>query len=79
MKKETSIIIELLTWTALAGNILFMLWISYNGISEHFRGTVYQKLSYIGLMGLLAMNSILICRKRTTRTILPKEIEKTKT
>jgi hypothetical protein len=65
MKKEKSIIIELLTWAALSGNILFMLWISYNGIHEHFRGTVYEKLSYIGLMGLLMINNILVLRKRS--------------
>jgi hypothetical protein len=65
MKKETSIIIELLTWAAIAGNILFMLWISFNAISEHFRGTIYQKISYVGLMGLLAINSILVLRRRT--------------
>jgi hypothetical protein len=66
MKSETSILIKLLTWAALAGNILFMLWISYNGISEHFKGTIYEKLSYIGLMGLLVINSILVLRKRNT-------------
>ena len=73
MKRESSIIIELLTWAAIAGNILFMLWISYNAISEHFRGTIYQKLSYIGLMGLLVINIILVLRKRSnfTLTILP--------
>ncbi len=64
MKKESSIFITLLTLAALAGNIMFMLWISYNAIAEHFRGTVYEKLSYIGLMGLLIVNSILILRKR---------------
>jgi hypothetical protein len=64
MKKETSIIIELLTWAAIAGNILFMLWISFNAISEHFRGTIYQKISYVGLMGLLAINSFLVLRRR---------------
>ncbi len=66
MKRETSLIIDLLTWAALTGNILFMLWITYNGIHEHFRGTVYEKLSYTGLMGLLAINTILVLRKRTT-------------
>jgi hypothetical protein len=66
MKKEISILIKLLTWAVLAGNILFILWISYNGIHEHFRGTVFEKLSYIGLMGLLVINSILVFRKRTT-------------
>jgi len=69
MKKGTSLLIELLTWAALAGNILFMLWILYNGISEHFRGTIYQKLSYIGLIGLLAINSILVLRKRSVKNL----------
>jgi hypothetical protein len=72
MKKETSVLIMFLTWAALAGNILFMLWISYNGISEHFRGTVYEKLSYISLMVLLAINSILVLRKRKPRQITTK-------
>lgn len=52
-----------LTWAAVAGDILFMLWITYNGIQEHFRGTVFEKISYIGLMGLLAINSFLILRR----------------
>jgi hypothetical protein len=67
MEQEKSTWTEILTWAALAGNILFMLWISYNGIHEHFRGTVYEKISYIGLMGLLAINCFLILRKRNAR------------
>jgi hypothetical protein len=68
MKKDKSLIFDLLTWAALTGNFLFILWISYNAISEHFRGTIYQKLSYIGLMGLLIINSILILRKTFNKT-----------
>ena len=49
-----------LTVAAVAGNILFILWITYNGINEHFNGTVYQKLSYFGLMGLLTVNTVLV-------------------
>jgi hypothetical protein len=63
MEKGKSILIELLTIAALIGNLLFMLWITYNGLHEHFRGTVYEKFSYIGLMGLLIINSLLILRK----------------
>ena len=51
---------NILTILATAGNILFFLWILYNGINEHFEGTVYQKLSYFGLMGLLTVNTTLI-------------------
>jgi len=63
MEKERSTLIELLTWAALAGNILLIVWITYNGIQEHFRGTVYEKISYTGLIGLLAINCFLILRK----------------
>jgi len=35
-----------------------------NGINEGFAGTLPEKLSYIGLMGLLAVNSILLVSAR---------------
>jgi hypothetical protein len=53
---------KILTVLAIAGNVLFMLWISYNGIHEKFAGTLYEKLSYIGLMGLLLINTFLILK-----------------
>ncbi len=63
MEKENSPIIELLSWLAIAGNILFVLWILYNGINESFQGTTIEKISYITLMGLLAVNAFLLLRK----------------
>jgi len=51
MKKENTTLTEFLSFTAVTGNILFMLWVSYNAIEEHFSGTIYQKMSYTGLMG----------------------------
>lgn len=53
-----------LTVLAIAGNIIFVLWILRNGINEGFAGTLPEKLSYIGLMGLLAVNSILLVSAR---------------
>jgi hypothetical protein len=67
MEKEKSTLVNLLSWSAITDNILFMLWISYNGINEHFKGTIYQKMSYVGLMGLLAINIFLILRKGKTK------------
>lgn len=64
MEKDKSTLIELLSWAAVAGNILFILWVLYNGIHAHFRGTIYEKLSYFGLMGLLTVNSVLVLRNR---------------
>ena len=49
-----------LTILAIAGNILFILWILYNGINEGFKATLLEKVFYIGLMGLLAINSIFL-------------------
>lgn len=63
MEKEKSSIIELISWAAIAGNILFVLWILYNGINENFQGATIEKISYITLMGLLAVNAFLLIRK----------------
>ncbi len=54
---------NLFKYLAIAGNVLFILWVTYNGIDEGFRGTLAQKASYVGLMLLLALNTVLILRK----------------
>ncbi|SHN02557.1 hypothetical protein [Mucilaginibacter sp. OK098] len=50
----------LIRFAAISGNILFILWVTYNGINEGFRGTLPEKISYIGMMCLLILNSYLI-------------------
>jgi type IV secretory pathway TrbL component len=55
---------KIITLLVVLGNLLFMLWITYNGINEGFAGTLPEKVSYIGLMGLLIFNTILILRSR---------------
>ena len=64
MKNEKSPLLELLSIVAIAGNILFVLWILYNGINESFQGTTVEKISYITLMGLLAVDAFLLIRSR---------------
>ena len=49
--------IRILRYAAIGGNILFMMWMTYNGIKEGFHGTLPEKASYVGLMGLLAINT----------------------
>ena len=66
MAEEKSSFVKFLSWIAIMGNLLFILWVSYNGFHEHFKGTVYEKISYIGLMGLFVINIILILRKGRT-------------
>lgn len=59
---------KILTVLAVIGNIIFMLWITYNGINEGFEGTLPEKVSYVGLMGLLVINTILILSVRSRQT-----------
>ncbi len=47
------------TTLAIAGNILFLLWILYYGIPEGFSGTLIEKISFNTIMGLLATNAFL--------------------
>jgi hypothetical protein len=54
---------NLLKYLAIAGNVLFILWVTYNGIDEGFSGTLVQKASYAGLMVLLVLNTVLILRR----------------
>jgi hypothetical protein len=53
----------LLTFVAVAGNALFILWMLYNGMDEGWRATPYQLLSYAGLSLLLVLNTYLLLRK----------------
>jgi hypothetical protein len=52
-----------LRYSAIAGNILFILWIVRNGLSEGFRGTPPEVASFIGLVVLLTLNSALLWRR----------------
>lgn len=68
MKKEKTTLTGLLFWTVIAGNIIFVLWITVNGIKEGFQGTMPEKASYVGLMGLLTINCLLLIQKRKQQT-----------
>jgi len=57
---ETNKLNTLLRYAALAGNILFILWISFNAMNEGFKGTLVQKLSGIGMVCLLILNCVLL-------------------
>ena len=51
-----------LHYLAIAGNALFILWITYNGIDEGFSGTLPEKVSYVSLILLLILNIVLLAR-----------------
>jgi len=56
-------LIDLLRYAAIAGNILFILWISFSAMDEGFRGALIEKVSGITLIMLLATNSFFLLRK----------------
>jgi hypothetical protein len=56
---------KLFRYLAIFGNLIFILWITYNGIDEGFKGTIYQKISYISLTTLLILNIILLYRRKS--------------
>ena len=56
--------ISFLRYAAIGGNILFILWISFNAMDEGFSGTLIEKLSYFALVGLLLTNIVLLLIKQ---------------
>jgi hypothetical protein len=54
----------LLRYAALIGNAVFFFWIIINGIDEGFKGTPVEKLSYVVLLCILAVNFAVIFKKR---------------
>lgn len=62
MEKAKSSFIILLSWAALAGNILLILWLAYNAIKEHFSGTIREDVIALFAIGVLATNAFLILR-----------------
>jgi hypothetical protein len=52
----------LFRYIAIVGNIVYVLGILRNGINEGFRGTIVEIVSYIGLVFLLVLNTIIIYR-----------------
>jgi hypothetical protein len=39
------VFISTLKYGAIAGNILFILWVTYNAVDDNFSGTIYEKIS----------------------------------
>lgn len=55
---------SLLRHAAILGDGIFILGVAFNAIDESFKGTIYQKISYIGLVSLLILNISLLSRKK---------------
>ena len=52
--------VAFIRYTASAGNVLILLWILFNGIMEGFKAPLAEKIYYIAVMMLLAINSIVL-------------------
>jgi hypothetical protein len=52
-----------LKYGAIAGAIVVLLWIIYNGIDEGFKATPREMLGYIAVLILLALNAALLSRE----------------
>jgi hypothetical protein len=62
-------LITLLKYGAIAGNILFVLWVTHNAIDSGFSGTIYEKISCVVLMALLITNCFLLIRSFKAETV----------
>lgn len=54
---------NILRRAAIAGNVLFVLWILYNGMNENWKAKPVQLVVYITMISLLLVNSYLIFKK----------------
>jgi hypothetical protein len=55
---------KIFKYIALFGNLLFILWMLYNGMDEGFIGVTGPEIvSYIGITLLLILNSALLLKK----------------
>ena len=59
----------LLKDAAISGNVLFILWTLFNSMDEEFNGRLLGKLSAIGLVGLLTINSFLLIKQAQKQKI----------
>jgi hypothetical protein len=64
---DKNLFFKLFRAAAIMGNVVFILWITYNGIDEGFKGTPVQVISYIGLVTLLLLNTVLLLLRRGRR------------
>ena len=63
MKSQIEVIFNILVYLAIIGNVIFIIWITFNGVDEGFSGNILQKVSYISLVILLILNIILLFLK----------------
>ena len=53
-----------LRYAAVAGNVVYLLWIIRNGIEQGFRGRPVEVVSWVGLLVLLILNAALLWHRQ---------------
>lgn len=56
-----------LRYLAVAGDVVYILWIVRNGMESGFRGTPVEVVSFVGLIVLLALNAGLLLLWRSAK------------
>lgn len=54
-----------LSYAAIAGDVLFVAWLLFNGMDEGWNASPVQLASYLVLIALLALNAVLLWRARS--------------
>jgi hypothetical protein len=62
-------ILDFIKKIAIVANLVFVLWILYNGINEGFKASLVEKFSYLALILLLVMNTFLLLRSKKNNKI----------
>jgi hypothetical protein len=63
------LVISFIRYGAILGNILFILWVSFNAVDDGFSGTLPEKISYVGLMMLLTTNILLLLNQTRNKPL----------
>ena len=61
-------LIQLVRYAVICGNVLIVLWMLFNGIHEGFKATLAEKIIYLSMFVLLAINSLLLFSNKIQQT-----------
>ena len=69
MKNTKTKLQDFIRKIVIIANLVFVLWILYNGINEGFKASLVEKFSYLALILLLVMNTFLLLRSKKNNEV----------
>ena len=69
MKNTKTKLQDVIRKIVIIANLVFVLWILYNGINEGFKASLVEKFSYLALILLLVMNTFLLLRSKKNNEV----------